>query len=517
MLVLLTDRARFLLAQLHMDSLRDKTSSKLIRKALEILPKGSDALDLAYHGAMQRVEDQMEGVRVLAKQLLGWLTYSERLMTVEEIQHALAVEPGTPDFDEDNLGDIDEIVGFCAGLVIIDEETQIIRLVHYTTQEYFRRNGDKILTSAQQDIAISCLTYLLYEEYRDGWVVEVEKEENIEGDNGGDAPRNEDEYEDEDFFRPWSGKSRKSVEARVQKHPFLEYAARYWVTHAILCEQPNVTELMMTLVKDDRRVSSASQVLFFLDREFDILEMFDRIKSRSSLSAMHVLAYLGFEEMISELLNHGIEADDEDSAQRTPLWWAASRGHHAAVELLLSQNHVNANNRGLAYDETCNQVSARTPLGMVAESGKDKVVKLLIEREDVDVNLSDGYGNSPLSLAARGGHGTVVELLLTRRDIDVNLTNSLDEVPLSLAAFHGREDIVKQLLKREHVQINSRVRIFQSKRFLLGCKMGHMPIQEQKAPVFYGIVFLLGGKHHVLAARENYCSLYLSCFSVFYL
>ena len=82
MRVLLTDRARFLLAQLHMDSLRDKTSSKLIRKALEVLPKGSDALDLAYHGAMQRVEDQMEGVRVLAKQLLGWLTYSERLMTV---------------------------------------------------------------------------------------------------------------------------------------------------------------------------------------------------------------------------------------------------------------------------------------------------------------------------------------------------------------------------------------------------------------------------------------------------
>ena len=403
----------------------------------------------------------------------------------------MAVEPRTPDFDEDNLGDIDEIVGFCAGLVIIDEETQIIRLVHYTTQEYFRRNGDRILTSAQQDIAISCLTYLLYEKYRDGWVVEVEKEENIEGDNGEDAPRY-DEYEDEDFFRPWSGKSRKAVEARVQKHPFLEYAARYWAIHARLCEQPNVTELMMTFVKDDRRVSSASQVLFFLDRELDILEMFDRIKSSSSLSAMHVLAYLGFEKMISELLNHGIEVNDEDSAQRTPSWWAASRGHHSAVELLLSQSHVNANNRGLAYDGNRNQVSARTPLGMVAESGKDTVVKLLIEREDVDVNLPDGYGNSPLSLAARGGHGRVIELLLTRKDIDINLTNSLDEAPLSLAAFHGREDIVKQLLKREHVEINSRVRIFQSKCFLLGCQMGHMPIQEQKAPVFYVIVFVLG-------------------------
>ena len=161
MCFLLTDRARFLLAQLHMDSLRDKASSKLIKNALSMLPKGSDALDLAYDGAMQRIEDQMEGFRNLAKRLLGWIAYSERLMTIEEVQHALAIEPRSPNFDRDNLSDVDEIVCFCAGLVTVDEETQTIRLAHYTTQEYFRRNNNK-LPCAQQDIAISCLTYLLY-------------------------------------------------------------------------------------------------------------------------------------------------------------------------------------------------------------------------------------------------------------------------------------------------------------------------------------------------------------------
>ena len=163
-----------------MDSLRDKTSPKLIKKALEILPKGSNALDLAYDGAMQRIEGQMEGFRLRAKQLLGWLTYSERLMTVEEVQHALAIEPGTPDLDEDNLSDVYEIVALCAGLIIIDEETQIIRLVHYTTQEYFRQNGDQLFAYAQQDIATSCLTYLLYEEFGDGWVVPVKQDESPE-------------------------------------------------------------------------------------------------------------------------------------------------------------------------------------------------------------------------------------------------------------------------------------------------------------------------------------------------
>ena len=98
-------------------------------------------------------------------------------MTVDEVQHALAIEPGTPDLDPDNLSDVHEIVALCAGLVIIDEETQIIRLVHYTTQEFFRRNGDTLLARAQQDIAISCLTYLLYEKFGKCWVFEEDEDE----------------------------------------------------------------------------------------------------------------------------------------------------------------------------------------------------------------------------------------------------------------------------------------------------------------------------------------------------
>lgn len=226
------DRARFFLAQLHMESLRDKTSSKLIKKALEILPKGLDALDLAYHEAMQRIENQMEGFRLLAKQLLGWLTYSERLMKIKMLQHALAIEPGTRGFDEDNLGGVDEIVDFCAGLVIVDTEMHSIRLVHYTTQDYFRKNGDRILATARQDIAISCLTYLLYETLVVGWT-------HTEPDEDGNEARNQ-----------FSWQSWKAVSARVQEHLFLEYAAKYWATHARLCWQRNIKELTMSFVNN---------------------------------------------------------------------------------------------------------------------------------------------------------------------------------------------------------------------------------------------------------------------------
>ena len=417
------DQTRFLLAQLHMDSLRDKTNPKLVMKALEVFPKGSNALDLAYHGALQRIEGQMEGFRFLAKQLLGWLTYSERLMTTKEVQHALAIEPGTRDFDEDNLGDIDEIVGFCAGLVIVNEKTHTIGLVHYTTQDYFRKNSDRILPTAQQDIAISCLTYLLYETFGGGWA-------------------HKKPGEDKDYYFN-SLRPAKAVEARVQKHPFLEYATKYWATHASLCWQRNVKELTMSFARDDRRVSSASQVILVSDNQYNLLNSIDGTKSRSPVSATHLIAYLGYEEMISELLKHGFEADSEDSTHRTPLWWAAWQGREAVVSFLLSQSHVNVNN----------QVPS-TPLGIAATSGREQVVKLLFQREDLDINMSDEHGISPLSAAIYGRQSKVTELLLTRSDIEVNARDFTYHTPLTLAADLGELNIVKQLLKQKNIQVN---------------------------------------------------------------
>lgn len=214
-------------------------------------------------------------------------------MTYIEIQHALAIEPGTSAFDEENLDDIDEIVSHCAGLVTVDEETQIIRLVHFTTQDYFRRYGTEILASAQQDIATSCLTYLLYDEFGDGW-----------------------------FGEPFY--DRRGVillrvttprQDRAQRYPFLTYASKHWPTHALLCGQHNVKKLMMEFVNDDRRVSSAAQVILEVFFSYNIPRAIKRTKIGGPLTAMHFLAYLGHEEMVSELLKSGFEADVQDSIQ----------------------------------------------------------------------------------------------------------------------------------------------------------------------------------------------------------
>jgi len=109
---------------------------------LKKLRTGSEAYNYAYEAAMERIEGQLSDQEELAKQVLSWITCAKRPLTVSELQHALAVEVSEVELDEDNISSIDDIVSVCAGLVTVDEESRIIRLVHYTTQEYFERTQE---------------------------------------------------------------------------------------------------------------------------------------------------------------------------------------------------------------------------------------------------------------------------------------------------------------------------------------------------------------------------------------
>ena len=47
----------------------------------------------------------------------------------------------------------------------------------------------------------------------------------------------------------------------------------------------------------------------------------------------------------------------------------------------------------------------RTPLMWAAESGHERIVKLLLDQKEVNPDPSDHYGRTPLLWAAKGGHG----------------------------------------------------------------------------------------------------------------
>jgi hypothetical protein len=117
---------RFLLARLHMDSLLGTLSARDIRKSLDELPTG---VDDTYDMAMARIKKQDKPRAQLAEQVIAWITYAFRPLSVEELQHALAITPGTTEMDHEAIINTDVLTSVCAGLVVIDEKSRTCRLV----------------------------------------------------------------------------------------------------------------------------------------------------------------------------------------------------------------------------------------------------------------------------------------------------------------------------------------------------------------------------------------------------
>jgi len=107
---------------------------------LAAMRKGSmtpeEAYNDAYEKALDRIQGQLPRKSTLAKRTLAWVTFAIRPLTTGELCHALAVELGKQELDIDNIPDIDTVVSMCSGLVVVDGVSDIVRLVHYTTQDY---------------------------------------------------------------------------------------------------------------------------------------------------------------------------------------------------------------------------------------------------------------------------------------------------------------------------------------------------------------------------------------------
>ncbi|KAJ7154132.1 hypothetical protein C8R46DRAFT_837734, partial [Mycena filopes] len=147
----------FLLAKLHIRSLATKGNIKDVRKALQILPK---TLQETYADVLKRIDNQSNEDRDIAKEALSWITNAKQVLSVAELQDALAIESGTQELDKENLTDIKKILSVCAGLIIVDEHLSVVRLMHYTTQEYMDSISLEYFPGAQTKITRSLLTFL---------------------------------------------------------------------------------------------------------------------------------------------------------------------------------------------------------------------------------------------------------------------------------------------------------------------------------------------------------------------
>ncbi|KFY17788.1 hypothetical protein V492_00386 [Pseudogymnoascus sp. VKM F-4246] len=402
----------FLLARLHVDSLRGKGTKKEIRSTLKNLPKGLTALSKAYDEAIERIEGQLPEESTRAKRVLSWIIYAERQLTTKELSHALAVEAGESELDKDNILDIEDMISVCAGLVAVDEKSDVIRLVHYTAQEYFERVREAWNPKAQEEIASTCLTYLSFQTFDTGHC-----------------------YNDEDFER------------RIIQNPFLDYAARYWGNHALTVQQA-IEKLALLFLRNMNQVSCSNQVMSVPNYRYQGYSQAIPME----VIGIHIVADFGLAHLLQELTHGGgneycMYIDARASNGRTPLWIAAEHGREAVVRLLVEREDVEADSK----DE-----HGRTPLWIAAERGHKAVVRLLVERDDVEADLRDKRGWTPLWIAALRGHEAVVRLLVEREDVDADSKDERGRTPLSWAAETGHEAVVRLLVEREDVEADSK-------------------------------------------------------------
>ena len=320
-----------------------------------------EVLDHAYDDTLRRIQEQRPGFQQLAMGALAWITHAKRPLRTVELQVALAIEIGEPGLDRDNIEKMERIISVCAGLVTIQEESEIVEFVHYTTQEYMQRKQKHLLADAESTITKSCVTYLSFNVFDSGFCLT-------------DA----------------------SFEARLQENPLYDYAARSWGHHA---RASGCCEGIIAFLESTSKVEASSQALMAVKRSWTSTNS-QGVPKR--MTGLHLAAYFGVQDAVYGLLQHWNSIDEKDSYSRTPLSWAAENGHEAVVQQLLAKG---------ADIETKDYYSGQTPLLWAAENGHEAVVQQLLAK-GADVETKDNYsGQTPLSWATKNKHEAVVRLL----------------------------------------------------------------------------------------------------------
>ncbi|KAF4626169.1 hypothetical protein G7Y89_g11992 [Cudoniella acicularis] len=155
----------FLLASLQMDSLMSKKDLRKLKEAINTLP---EKLHDAFIGIMERIKAQWSDGAEIALKILYWINYAPRPLTVDEIQHALAVRHGDRNLDPDGFLDEDMLVAVCCGLVTIRKESRTITLRHDSVREHFERHGVEYFPHPQADIQAAMLTYASFDVFAQG-------------------------------------------------------------------------------------------------------------------------------------------------------------------------------------------------------------------------------------------------------------------------------------------------------------------------------------------------------------
>ncbi len=103
-----------------------------------------------------------------------------------------------------------------------------------------------------------------------------------------------------------------------------------------------------------------------------------------------------------------------------------------------------------------------TSLHYSCMNGSIDIIKLLLKRKDINLNLQNNAGYTPFYVACEYGKSDVVKLLLEDSRVNVNLVEGYGWTPLMAACYGGKTGLVIELLKDKRVGLFDKTTKFYS-------------------------------------------------------
>ena len=427
----------FLLAKLHLDSLRLQTSLANLKRALRTL---STEIHHVYGDILNRIQDQRKSDVTLAMQALAWVVLVNRPLEIPELLQALAVKESDDELYPEEQPNFSIILRVTAGLLSAEAERGPVRLVHRTAQEYFNQRWSEYFPSAKLDLTTSLLTYLNFHALR----------------------------------QPCSGAQEdQQIGLRLQEHCFMSYASIFWGDHAReVIDEPTIKKKVVNLLEDSSRLAATVQAAWYVGANKHGTVGWEM---RPGVNASHVIAWYGLDTLYNSSLGFQVNGQDEKLG-RTPLMYACMRGHistaltlvrlgadinlrdkkgNTAINMAIWHGHPQLVDQLLKQKvdplPDLNIVSEeyfqRNALMLAVLQGYDSLVTQIVLMPGVNLNNKDGLGNTALALAATKDQLAITTTLLER--VEINTPNAIGSTPLIIAAEGGKHEMVEQMLKKD--------------------------------------------------------------------
>ncbi|KAG2012147.1 ankyrin repeat domain-containing protein 50 [Coprinopsis cinerea AmutBmut pab1-1] len=375
-----------------------------------------------YNASMSRIESQDPELVKIAKQVLLWVVFSRGPLSLRDLKAALGANPDTYSIEESLMPDEFSIIELCCGLVELDTESDIVRLVHFTARDAL---GRILLNDFPQPHLF--ISKVLAQRMVDS---------NLP--NSTIASR-------EDLFN------------LVEQEPLLHYAYQHWGAHVLECgDSPEANDAAMAFLL--QCTSFPCTIRWNLDL----------------LRPLHVAAYYGITIYLDRVFGSEGTPDGHTRPSSIPSDCSARPGHQqaesvgineattmlcsTALTIASARGQIDFVKRSLQIQNVsvnARDIDGKTALHMASVYARDEVVTTLLQLRDIDVNTADNRGWTPLMVASFGGYDELVKQLLQFRGVDVNAAEDEGWTALLLALRYGHKGAANQLLLFHGLDVNS--------------------------------------------------------------